>query len=160
MECQHCAKYTSGITNTKNLILPILYQVCTYKFIVTFQENMKRLLYLSLTLCTSLIVNGRPENLGIDAKGNCEVIEVASGQKKPCEAEFKFENKTYYGCTTVGGDNLAPWCSTKVNPITKEHIVGQSNYGDCPTDGSCLTEEEGEKFYNELRENTENMKSK
>ena len=121
---------------------------------------MRRLLYLSLKLSSILIVNGRPENLGIGARGNCEVIEAASAQKKPCEAEFTFENKTYYGCTTVGGDNLAPWCSTKVNPITKEHIVGQSNYGDCPTDGSCLTEEEGEKFYNELRVNAENMKSK
>ena len=113
---------------------------------------MKWLLYLSLTLSTSLLVNGRPENLGIGARGPCEVIEVASGQKKPCEAEFKFEGKTYYGCTTVGGDNLAPWCSTKIDPNTKEHIVGQSNYGDCPSDGTCLTEEEGEKFYNELSE--------
>ena len=117
-------------------------------------------LYLSLTLSTSLIVNGRPDTSEISARGNCEVIEEASGQKKPCEAEFKFEGKTYYGCTTVGGDNLAPWCSTKIDPNTKEHIVGQSNYGDCPTDGSCLTEEEGDKFYNELQENAANMKSK
>ena len=121
---------------------------------------MRWLLYLSLTLSVILIVNGRTENLGIGGRGLCEVIEAASGQKKPCEAEFKFENKTYYGCTTVGGDNLAPWCSTKVDPITNEHIVGQSNHGDCPTDGSCLTEEEGEKFFNELRLNAENMKSK
>ena len=117
-------------------------------------------LYLSLTLSTSLIVNGRPENSGIGSRGPCEVKESRYGWPKPCEAEFKFENKTYYGCTTVGGDNLAPWCSTKIDPNTKEHIVGQSNYGDCPTDGSCLTEEEGEKFYNELRVSAENMKSK
>ena len=109
-------------------------------------------LYLSLTISTSLIVNGRPENLELGARGRCEVTEVASGQKKPCEAEFKYENKTYYGCTTAGGDNLAPWCSTKVDPNTKEHIVGKSNYGDCPDDGSCLTEKEGEVFYKELIE--------
>ena len=121
---------------------------------------MKWLLYLSLTLSTSLNVNGRPDSLRIGGRGPCEVIEVASGQKKPCEAEFKFEGKTYYGCTTVGGDNLAPWCSTKIDPNTKEHISGKSLYGDCPTDGSCLTEKEGEKFYKELIEIEAKMKSK
>ena len=121
---------------------------------------MRRLLYLSLKLSSILIVNGRPENLGIGARGNCEVIEAASGQKKPCEAEFNFEGKTYYGCTTVGGDNLAPWCSTKIDPNTKEHIVGEGDYGDCPIDGSCLTEEEGEKFYNELSEIEAKQESK
>lgn len=117
---------------------------------------MMWLLYLSFALSSNFLVYGKQQHLEIGKKGICLVVEIASGKKKSCEAEFTFENETYYGCTMAGGKSLVPWCSTKVEPNTKEHIIGQGFYGDCPMDGSCLTEEEGEKFYNDLRQNEEN----
>ena len=31
---------------------------------------------------------------------NCEVTEIETGLKKPCEGIFTYQGKTYYGCTT------------------------------------------------------------
>ena len=77
----------------------------------------------------------------------CAVNEIASNSTKPCQFPFIYENKTFYGCTRLyGGENGNPWCSTKINPLTYDHIVGQDLYGDC-TDNSCPTEEQGVKSY-------------
>ena len=66
----------------------------------------------------------------------CQVTEKASNQKKPCEFPFIFKKVTYHGCTKDDAGVLGhPWCSTKVNSTTKEHITGQSFYGDC--ESSC-----------------------
>ena len=62
----------------------------------------------------------------------CQVTEKASNQQKPCEFPFIFKKVTYHGCTKDdAGENGNPWCSTKVNSTTKEHITGQSFFGDC-----------------------------
>ena len=85
-------------------------------------------------------------------EGECAVNEIASNSTKPCQFPFIYENKTFYGCTRLyAGENGNPWCSTKINPLTYDHIVGQDLYGDC-LDNSCSTEEQGvnsyEKFLN------------
>ena len=77
----------------------------------------------------------------------CAVNEIASNSTKPCQFPFIYENKTFYGCTRLyAGENGYPWCSTKINPLTYDHIVGQDLYGDC-LDNSCPTEEQGVKSY-------------
>ena len=85
-------------------------------------------------------------------EAECAVNELASNSTKPCQFPFIYENKTFYGCTRLSaGENGYPWCSTKINPLTYDHIVGQDLYGDC-LDNSCPTEEQGvdsyEKFLN------------
>ena len=61
-----------------------------------------------------------------------QVTEKASNQEKPCEFPFIFKKVTYHACTEDDAGVLGhPWCSTKVNSTTKEHITGQSFYGDC-----------------------------
>ena len=61
---------------------------------------------------------------------------------KPCESVFIFDGVTYNGCTIEGSNNGKAWCSTKVDPISWEH-AGNDFYGNCPDDGSCLTDEQG-----------------
>ena len=73
---------------------------------------------------------------------DCVVTEIASGESKPCESVFIFEGVTYNGCTTEGSKDGKAWCSTKVDPISWEH-AGNDFYGNCPDDGSCLTDEQG-----------------
>ena len=72
----------------------------------------------------------------------CNVIELASELSKPCEGTFIYKNETYYGCTKIGDSNGRAWCSTKIDPLTYEHMGGNF-YGFCPEDGSCSTAEEG-----------------
>jgi hypothetical protein len=38
-----------------------------------------------------------------------------------------------------------PWCSTKTDPITMEHLPNEGLWGDCPQDNSCTTAEQGMK---------------
>ena len=101
-------------------------------------------------------------------KNDCLVQEKKTGLERPCEFPFIYENKTYYGCSTYvkfksGHENFndTPWCSTRTEPISTEHITGGFFWGHCPQDGSCLTSEEGqiaENFWetNELSEYEEN----
>ena len=61
-----------------------------------------------------------------------QVIEKASNLQKPCQFPFVFKKYTYHGCTKdYAGENGKAWCSTKVFPITNEHITGGSFFGDC-----------------------------
>ena len=50
-----------------------------------------------------MLVSGRPEDL--TDKKECKVIEKRTGESKPCQKVFIFEDQTYYGCTTVKGEN-------------------------------------------------------
>ena len=77
----------------------------------------------------------------------CKVQEIASNSLKPCQFPFIYKNQTYYGCTEVdAGANGMAWCSTEINPLTYEHIVGQQLYGDCFHD-LCPTAEQGSESY-------------
>ena len=76
----------------------------------------------------------------------CNVIELASELSKPCEGTFIYENITYHGCTKIGDSNGRAWCSTKIDPLTYEHVSGENFYGFCPENGSCSTAEEGQKI--------------
>ena len=113
-------------------------------------------LCLLLTLFFSNLVKCKPSSFG--EKGDCQVIEVASNSLKPCQFPFISQNQTFYGCTKVAtGENGKAWCSTKIDPSTNEHIVGQQFYGDCPNDyydydDNCPTEEEGKDqfLYNDI----------
>ena len=46
-----------------------------------------------------------------------------------------------------------PWCSTKTDPITMEHLPNEGLWGDCPQDDSCTTAEQGMKAEWEWAEN-------
>ena len=48
-------------------------------------------------------------------------------------------------------DLVRPWCSTKVDPLTSEHISDGEFYGYCPEDGSCLSAEKGQELFNEAQ---------
>ena len=84
-------------------------------------------------------------------KGVCSVKEAGSSKEKPCQFPFIFENETYYGCTLAGGSDVTePWCSTKTDPLTYEHITKIGAYGDC--DDSCPSDQEGKNDFDEYAE--------
>ena len=64
-------------------------------------------------------------------KCNLEVKEEASGLMVECKFPFIFSGTEYNSCTTEheAGNNL--WCSTKIDPISKEHVNGQGWWGYC-----------------------------
>ena len=72
------------------------------------------------------------------------MIEGATGESKKCQPEFIFQGKTYYGCTRDASRYGEAWCSTRIDPNTKEHIAGAYFWGNCTeTDlksGLCLNE--------------------
>ena len=81
------------------------------------------------------------------------MTEKASNSLKPCQFPFILEDQTFYGCTKVKvGENGKAWCSTKIDPLTHEHIEGQNLWGDCPND--CPTDEEAKEDYNDIIEKT------
>ena len=75
---------------------------------------------------------------------DCTVFEQKSGELKPCEDVFVYENQTYYGCTTEDSENGEAWCSTKVDPRTYEHINGTGFFGYCRK-SKCMMAEKGKK---------------
>ena len=87
---------------------------------------------------------------------NCSVIEKKTNLEKPCEFPFIYENKTFYGCTTYAKNPngevivVLPWCSTKTEAISHEHIAGRNFWGHCPKDNAkiCPTAEQGQKAAN------------
>ena len=107
-------------------------------------------------------------NTLFENKKECLVKERKTGLQMPCEFPFIYEGRTFYGCSTYvkykdGRERFdeKPWCSTRTEPISTEHIAGGFFWGHCPQDGSCLTSEEGqiaENFWetNELSEYKEN----
>ena len=44
---------------------------------------------------------------------------------KECQFPFVYEKITYFGCITLNDPEGKPWCSTKVNETTNEHILGK-----------------------------------
>ena len=49
----------------------------------------------------------------------------------PCALPFKFNGELKNACITDTDPDGRYWCSTKVNPRTKEHIGGQGKWGFC-----------------------------
>ena len=81
----------------------------------------------------------------LEKENECVVNEIASNLTKPCQFPFIYENQTFYGCTRFG-QNGNPWCSTKINPLTYDHIDGKNFYGYCIED-LCSTDDEGAESY-------------
>ena len=71
-------------------------------------HDLKYFLLVFGALCT-----GKPQNNVISSEGECKVTEKATGDIKPCQFPFIYNNKTYYGCTTVdngeNGDDGIAW---------------------------------------------------
>ena len=98
------------------------------------------------------LVSSRPQD-DMDSIFNkqkeCSVKEDGSGLTKPCHFPFIFNNHTYYGCTLESADEGGkPWCSTKQNQLTHEHISGGGYYGDCTDD--CPSNEVGMEVHDNL----------
>ena len=56
-----------------------------------------------------------------------------------CKFPFVHNGRAHYGCTKDpldGNPKNLPWCSTKTNSSTYEHIPGNSNWGLCK-DANC-----------------------
>ena len=84
----------------------------------------------------------------------CVVEEKGRGNSneprplKQCQFPFIFDGETFNGCIDFilrrngGRRTVKPWCSTKVDETTREHIKGQGFYGDCDNTPECLHPEE------------------
>ena len=89
----------------------------------------------------------------LEKKKECSVLEVASGESKPCQFPFIYKNETYYGCTlkdSIGDLDTQtgkPWCSTKIDPLDYEHITDGDYYGDCVME-ECPSAKAGEDAQN------------
>lgn len=121
--------------------------------------------FVFILLCKIVSIQAQNDlietSFDFENKNECLVKEKRSKTEKPCEFPFIYENKTYWGCSTYakykdGRENFneRPWCSTRTDPISSQHIPGERLWGDCPQDGSCLTSEEGQEA-EELWENNE-----
>ena len=53
------------------------------------------------------------------------------GKYAACALPFKFNGKLNDVCITDGDPEGKYWCSTKINPRTKEHVGGEGNWGHC-----------------------------
>ena len=63
---------------------------------------------------------------------------------RPCQFPFTFKNKTYNNCVTSNDEYYKPWCSTKVNFLTNEHVERQGYWGYCPMNNeNCMNEPMG-----------------
>ena len=71
----------------------------------------------------------------IDASSECSVIEQGSELPKPCQFPFVYRGQSYDKCIFKDNEgNGQPWCSTKTDPTSNEHIGGGGHYGDCSPD--------------------------
>ena len=103
------------------------------------------------------LANSRPDEgfeIFEDPK-DCLVEERSSGEPKPCQFPFIYKNETFYGCTlkdAVGNSDSftgSPWCSTKINQLTFEHISGGGFFGDCLAE-NCPSTEFGQNAIEEI----------
>ena len=88
----------------------------------------------------------------------CRVIEGATGESKKCQPEFVFRGRTYYGCTKAASQFGESWCSTRVDPNTKEHISGAKFWGNCSEpdlkSGLCLNAAQAKIEHDKMNEIT------
>ena len=104
-----------------------------------FLRNPIFLLWFSI-----LSINCLPQNDSIDSK-TCQVIEKETGETKPCQFPFIYNNEAFLGCTTVTNDEIGKigvrWCSTKTDQLD-EHDEFGSYFGECLSD-FCPSAEQG-----------------
>ena len=79
----------------------------------------------------------------------CTVTERRTAAKKSCQFPFVFKNKTYYGCTTDEDEDGLPWCSTKVDTISNNHVDKRGHWGHCDLT-ACPSAQEGQSAENIL----------
>ncbi len=56
------------------------------------------------------------------------VIEENTNELKQCQFPFVYEGTTITTCTSLGEESGKTWCSTKVDPDTREHVKGFWGY--------------------------------
>ena len=61
----------------------------------------------------------------------CLTTNDSPDKNVPCALPFKFNGELKNACITDTDPDGRYWCSTKVNPRTKEHIGGQGKWGFC-----------------------------
>jgi len=71
-----------------------------------------------------------------DEDDTCEALEKKTNENKPCQFPFIYKDRTYVACTTF--NDTKPWCSTKTNPSTNEHIDARGHWGYC--DQECFAD--------------------
>ena len=70
-----------------------------------------------------------------EESSECSVIETGSGLSKPCQFPFVYKEQSYDKCIYLDNEgNDLPWCSTRTDDVTNEHIGGGGHYGDCSED--------------------------
>ncbi len=67
----------------------------------------------------------------------CNVTEVGSGNQTTCEFPFVKNGTEYFGCTDVQDPHGNLWCSTRVDPVTKNHIPGRGSWAYCRPQDVC-----------------------
>ncbi len=72
---------------------------------------------------------------------DCQVKQARDQVSKPCQFPFVYKNEIFSGCTDFEDDKGA-WCSTNVDPDTREHVDKGGYYGYCSDD--CVSAEEAE----------------
>ncbi len=72
-------------------------------------------------------------------KDECKVNEQGTGVRWPCQFPFVFQSKTFTSCTNLADPDEKLWCSTRVDPDTRQHITGRGFWGYC-TDDACKDE--------------------
>ena len=76
-----------------------------------------------------------------EESSECSVIETGSGLSKPCQFPFVYAGQSFDKCIfKYNRGNGKPWCSTKTDPMSNEHIGTGGNNGDCYQE-SCPVDE-------------------
>ena len=62
-----------------------------------------------------------------DERSICEYTECGTESGKFCEFPFRYKGRLYDTCITMDDKGSQPgdaWCSTSVDPVTRNHIPG------------------------------------
>ena len=78
----------------------------------------------------------------------CITTNDSPDKNAPCALPFKFNGELKNACITDTDPDGRYWCSTKVNPRTREHIGGQGKWGFCQN--SCKAPAQLLQFFEDL----------
>ncbi len=121
--------------------------------------NLHLILVLSVILrgLFAVEVEPDPDYEGLDLEDeldalqleSCQVTETGSGNETTCQFPFKLNGVEYLGCTPDMDPAGKLWCSTKINPETREHVGGAGlHWGYCEPEATCLISEDVEAAQN------------